>query len=250
MSDFSLTLVLQIKTSKNHQWHGKGKHKIWENHSFWRNISCEGAFSRFVGPVIDKVLGLRCTSLAISTARLWVLCQVSTSVAATVWRMWRAIKLNSLLVKVLMNTGQLAADCGNHRETLWTLLHPCKQPLVAVWLPAGSAWMAVRGNQRHRVWAEFHPYGEVGGQGIPSCHTAATACMILFHDSGYRCLIHFYIEKVCRHMRHLFPKVVSYNRWSSESRSQICLDYAEILCKREQSQACLAMPSAADIQRS
>ena len=57
-------------------------------------------FSRFVGPVIDKVLGLRCTSYgyqylvrlstkywgfgvhhtAISTARLWVLCQVSTSV--------------------------------------------------------------------------------------------------------------------------------------------------------------------------
>ena len=71
--------------------------------------------------------------------------------------------------------------------------------------------------------------------------------MILFHDSGYRCLKHFYIEKVCRHMRHLFPKVVSYNRWS---RSQTCLDYAEISCKREQSQACLAMPSAADIQRS
>ncbi len=64
--------------------------------------------------------------------------------------------------------------------------------------------------------------------------------MILFHDSGYRCLKHFYIEKVCRHMRHLFPKVVSYNRWSSESRSQTCLDYAEISCKREQSQACLA----------
>ena len=74
--------------------------------------------------------------------------------------------------------------------------------------------------------------------------------MILFHDSGYRCLKHFYIEKVCRHMRHLFPKVVSYNRWSSESRSQTCLDYAEISCKREQSQACLAMPSVADIQRS
>ena len=74
--------------------------------------------------------------------------------------------------------------------------------------------------------------------------------MILFHDSGYRCLKHFYIEKVCRHMRHLFPQVVSYNRWSSESRSQTCLDYAEISCKREQSQACLAMPSAADIQRS
>ena len=49
MSDFSLTLVLQIETSKNHQWHGKGKHKIWENHSFWRNISREGAFFPFFG---------------------------------------------------------------------------------------------------------------------------------------------------------------------------------------------------------
>ena len=74
--------------------------------------------------------------------------------------------------------------------------------------------------------------------------------MILFHSSGYRCLKHFYLEKVCKHMRHLFPEVVSYNRWSCESRSQTCLDYAEISCKREQSQACLAMPSAADIQRS
>lgn len=25
--------------------------------------------------------------------------------------------------------------------------------------------------------------------------------MILFHDSGYRCLKHFYPEKVCRHLR-------------------------------------------------
>ena len=37
--------------------------------------------------------------------------------------------------------------------------------------------------------------------------------MILFHDSGYRCLKHFYLEKVCRHLRHLFPKIVSYNRF-------------------------------------
>ena len=36
--------------------------------------------------------------------------------------------------------------------------------------------------------------------------------MILFHDSGYRCFKHFYIEKVCKHLRRLFPKVVSYNR--------------------------------------
>ena len=36
--------------------------------------------------------------------------------------------------------------------------------------------------------------------------------MILFHDSGYRCFKHFYLEKECKHLRHLFPKVVSYNR--------------------------------------
>ena len=30
--------------------------------------------------------------------------------------------------------------------------------------------------------------------------------MILFHDSGYRCLKHFYLEKVCKHLRGLFPK--------------------------------------------
>lgn len=37
--------------------------------------------------------------------------------------------------------------------------------------------------------------------------------LILFHDSGYRCLKHFYQEKVCKYMRHFFPKVVSYNRF-------------------------------------
>ena len=36
--------------------------------------------------------------------------------------------------------------------------------------------------------------------------------MILFHDSGYRCFKHFYLEKVCKQLHHLFPKVVSYKR--------------------------------------
>ena len=36
--------------------------------------------------------------------------------------------------------------------------------------------------------------------------------MILFHDSGYRYFKHFYLEKVCKQLRHLFPKLVSYNR--------------------------------------
>ena len=37
--------------------------------------------------------------------------------------------------------------------------------------------------------------------------------MILFYDSGYRWLKHFYLEKVCENMRHLFPQVVSFNRF-------------------------------------
>jgi hypothetical protein len=45
--------------------------------------------------------------------------------------------------------------------------------------------------------------------------------MILFHDSGYRCLKHFYLEKVCRHMRHLFPKVVSYNLFVEQEKEVV-----------------------------
>ena len=37
--------------------------------------------------------------------------------------------------------------------------------------------------------------------------------MILFHGSGYRCLKHFYLEHITNHLRHLFPELVSYNRF-------------------------------------
>ena len=37
--------------------------------------------------------------------------------------------------------------------------------------------------------------------------------MILSHGSGYRCLKHFYLEHVTKHLRHLFPRLVSYNRF-------------------------------------
>lgn len=37
--------------------------------------------------------------------------------------------------------------------------------------------------------------------------------MILFHSGGYRCFKHFYLEYVCKHLAHLFPKRVSYNRF-------------------------------------
>ena len=37
--------------------------------------------------------------------------------------------------------------------------------------------------------------------------------MILFHSGGYRCFKHFYQEYVCKHLVHLFPRRVSYNRF-------------------------------------
>lgn len=37
--------------------------------------------------------------------------------------------------------------------------------------------------------------------------------LILFHDSGFRCLKHYYIDYVKVHMQKEFPKTVSYNRF-------------------------------------
>ncbi len=37
--------------------------------------------------------------------------------------------------------------------------------------------------------------------------------MILFHNFGYRYLKHFCLQEVCVNLRHLFPQVVSYNRF-------------------------------------
>ncbi|MCQ2217387.1 MAG: IS982 family transposase [Paludibacteraceae bacterium] len=37
--------------------------------------------------------------------------------------------------------------------------------------------------------------------------------IVMFHSSGYRCLKHFYLNHICLNMRHLFPRVVSYNRF-------------------------------------
>ena len=45
------------------------------------------------------------------------------------------------------------------------------------------------------------------------CVAEVMTIMILFHASGYRCLKHFYLNEVCVNLRHLFPQVVSYNRF-------------------------------------
>ena len=37
--------------------------------------------------------------------------------------------------------------------------------------------------------------------------------LILFHSGGFRCFKHYYQEHVCKHLTHLFPMRVSYNRF-------------------------------------
>ena len=56
--------------------------------------------------------------------------------------------------------------------------------------------------------------------------------VILFHSSDFRCLKHFYKEYVCVHLRHLFPNVVSYNRFV-ELQKTIAIPLAIFIKKRE-----------------
>ena len=62
MSDYSLTLVLHFKTSKIFNGMAKVQIKSEKITPFGGVFHVREQFSRFVGPVIDKVLGLRCTS--------------------------------------------------------------------------------------------------------------------------------------------------------------------------------------------
>ena len=62
MSDFSLTLVLHFKTSKIINDMAKVQIKSEKITPFGGIFHVRELFSRFLGPVIDKVLGLRCTS--------------------------------------------------------------------------------------------------------------------------------------------------------------------------------------------
>ncbi len=54
--------------------------------------------------------------------------------------------------------------------------------------------------------------------------------LILFHSGGFRCFKHYYKEYVCKHLKHLFPRQVSYNRLPIEIlypfriRITACLD--------------------------
>ena len=69
MSDFSLTLVLQIKTSKIINDMAKVQIKSEKITPFGGIYYVRELFSRYIGPIIDEVLGLRCTSYGYQSAK-------------------------------------------------------------------------------------------------------------------------------------------------------------------------------------
>ena len=48
--------------------------------------------------------------------------------------------------------------------------------------------------------------------------TEVMLIMNLFYNLGYRCFKDFYLEKICKRLRHLFPNVVSYNSLVKQER--------------------------------
>jgi len=48
----------------------------------------------------------------------------------------------------------------------------------------------------------------------PKMSNSEVMCiMVIFHHGGFRNMKHFYLFYVCKHLNHLFPKTVSYNRF-------------------------------------
>lgn len=45
--------------------------------------------------------------------------------------------------------------------------------------------------------------------------------LILFHSGGFRCFKHYYKEYVCKYLKKLFPRLVSYNRLV-ELEKEVC----------------------------
>ncbi len=60
--------------------------------------------------------------------------------------------------------------------------------------------------------------------------------LIMFHIGGYKCLKHFYINYICKHCHHLFPKTVSYNSQTTTDHhtspvgtTEVCRAYSALI---------------------
>ena len=51
------------------------------------------------------------------------------------------------------------------------------------------------------------------------CDAEIITILIIFHMSNHKCFKHFYLNEICVNKRHLFPNVVSYNRFTELEKS-------------------------------
>ena len=86
MSDFSLTLVLQFKTSKIINDTAKVKQKSEKITAFGGILFVLDKFDSILSSVIDSHLGLRSTLIGYQSARLYVRSFPYSAVAATAWK--------------------------------------------------------------------------------------------------------------------------------------------------------------------
>ena len=67
--------------------------------------------------------------------------------------------------------------------------------------------------QENHMLPTFHKSGKHRNKPNRMSDAEIMLIMILFHSGGYRCFKHFYLEYVCKHLAHLFPRKVSYNHF-------------------------------------
>ena len=67
--------------------------------------------------------------------------------------------------------------------------------------------------QENHMLPTFHKSGKHRNESNRMSDAEIMLIMILFHSGGYLCFKHFYLEYVCKHLAHLFPRKVSYNRF-------------------------------------
>jgi hypothetical protein len=74
-------------------------------------------------------------------------------------------------------------------------------------------------NQQFQKELSAHVIGNKPKRPPKLSSSEVMAIMILFHDKGYRCMKHFYTQYVQKHMTQMFPKTVSYNRFTELMQS-------------------------------
>ena len=106
----------------------------------------------------------------------------------------------------------ISGNCCNFKELIWQTKNRYDHRRQSYWNILYGRWLLqVFWCNDSKIYAKTYRKKEISSK-FYNVKGRSYADNDLFHDSGYRCFKHFYLEKVCKQLRHLFPKVVSYNR--------------------------------------